>query len=136
MYKFSAEKKPEILETIEANYKVARRVYQQLHLDISELFADFIRSMSFEIEDLNNDIRGNGWGIKKVTDVQDAKEIMNIFQNFYSLHGRLPLSNGLLIVPDGEPAPGENKINMKQLYDLFKNTNSHGLLSLPFLGLI
>ena len=56
MYKFSAEKKPEILETIEANYKVARRVYQQLHLDISELFPDFIRSMSFEIEDLNNDI--------------------------------------------------------------------------------
>ena len=56
MYKFSAEKKPEILETIEADYKVARRVYQQLHLDISELFADFIKSMSFEIEDLNNDI--------------------------------------------------------------------------------
>ena len=50
MYKFSAEKKPEILETIEANYKVARRVYQQLHLDISELFADFIRSMSFKID--------------------------------------------------------------------------------------
>ena len=112
-------------------------MYQQLHLDISELFADFIRSMSsFETEDLNNDIRANGWGIKKVTDVQDAKEIKNIFQNFYSLHGCLPLSNGLLIVPDGEPAPGENNINMKQLYDLFKNTNSHGLLSLPFFGLI
>ena len=137
MYKFSAEKKPEILETIEANYKMARRVYQQLHLDISELFANFIRSMSsFEIEDLNNDIRANGWGIKKVTDVQDAEELMNIFQNFYSLNGRLPLSNGLLVVPDSESASGENKINMKQLYDLFKNTNSHCLVSLPFLGLI
>ena len=25
---------------------------------------------------------------------------------------------------------------MRQLYDLFKNTNSHGLVSLPFLGLL
>ena len=130
-YKSPAEKKPEIIETIEANYRIVRRVYQQLHLDISELFADFIRSMSsYELEDMNNDIQANGWGIKKVTEVSDAEELMNIFQNFYSLTGRLPLSNGLLVVPDGDAPPGENKINMRQLYDLFKNTKSHGLVSL------
>ena len=39
-------------------------------------------------------------------------------------------------MPDGDAQPGENKINMKQLYDLFKNTYSHGLVSLPFLGLL
>ena len=61
---------------------------------------------------------------------------MNKFQTFYSLNGRLPLSNGLLVVPDGDAPPGENKVNMKQLYELFKNTKSHGLVSLPFLGLI
>ena len=38
-------------------------------------------------------------------------------------------------MPDGEAQPGE-KINMKQLYDLFKSTGSHGLLSLSFLGLL
>ena len=134
---YSAEKKPQILETIEANYKIVRRVYQQLHHDILELFADFIKSLSsVEVEELNYDIRGNGWGTKKVTEVKNAEELMNIFQNFYSLTGLLPLSNGLLVLPDGEPAPEENKINMKQLFDLFKNTNSHGFVSLPFLGLI
>ena len=46
------------------------------------------------------------------------------------------MSNGLLVVPDGDATPGENKLNMKQLYELFKNTNSHGIVSLPFLGLI
>ena len=61
---------------------------------------------------------------------------MKIFQDFYSLTRRLPLSNGLLVVPDWEAPPGENKINMKQLYELFKNTNSHGIVSLPFLVLI
>ena len=39
-------------------------------------------------------------------------------------------------MPDGDAQPGENKINMKQLYELFKNTGSHGLVSLPFLGLL
>ena len=61
---------------------------------------------------------------------------MKIFQDFYTLTGRLPLSNDLLVVPDGDAPPGENKLNMKQLYKLFKNKNSHGIISLPFLGLI
>ena len=42
----NSEKKPEIMNTIEANYGIARRAYQQLHLDISELSTNFIRSMS------------------------------------------------------------------------------------------
>ena len=49
--------------------------------------------------------------------------------------GRFPLSNSLLIVPDRD-APPDEKFNMKQLYDLFKNTDSHRIVSLPFLGLI
>ena len=44
-YNIKTEKKPEIIETVENNYKIARRVYQQLRQDISELFADFIRSI-------------------------------------------------------------------------------------------
>ena len=61
--------------------------------------------------------------------------MLKIFQDFYFLTGRLPLSNSLLVVPDGD-APPDEKLNMKQLYDLFKNTDSHGIVSLPFLGLI
>ena len=63
-------------------------------------------------------------------------ELLNIFPDFYTTTGRLPTFNGLFVVPDGEAPPGENKINMKQLYDLFKNTGSHVLVSLPFLGLL
>ena len=36
---------------------------------------------------------------------------------------------------DGD-APPEEKLNMRHLYEMFKNTNSHGIVSLPFLGLI
>ena len=135
LYETESEKNPEIMSTIEGNYRIARRVYQQLHIDTTELFAEFIRSLSsYEISDMNEDIKANGWGIKKINEVSDAQELMKIFQDFYSLTGRLLLSNNLLVVPDGDAPP--EKLNMRHLYDLFKNTNSHGIVSLPFLGLI
>ena len=66
LYATNSERKPEIMSTIEGNYRIARRIYQQLHIDTEELFADFIRSLStFELQDLDEDIRANGWGIRK-----------------------------------------------------------------------
>ena len=41
------EKNPEMIRTIESNYRVARRVYQQLFLDIAELFHEYIESIDF-----------------------------------------------------------------------------------------
>ena len=73
-------------------------------------------------------------GELKISEVTDSEEMMKIFQDFHSMIGRLPLSNSLLIVPNGD-APPDEKLNMKQLYDLFKNTDSHGIVSLPFLDL-
>ena len=136
LYSTHSERKPEIMSTIEENYRIAKGVYQQLHIDTAELFADFIRSLSsYELQDMDEDIRANGWGIKKIGEVSDAQELMKIFQDLYILTGRLPLYNGLLVVSDGD-APLEEKLKMKHLSDLFKNTKSHGIVSLPFLGLI
>ena len=71
-----------------------------------------------------------------MTDVNNAEDFMTIFQTFYELTGRLPLSNGLLVIPDSDQPPGEDRVNMKILYEMLRYTNSHGLVSLPFLGLI
>ena len=71
-----------------------------------------------------------------MSEVKDSMHLLNIFQDFYTVTGRLLTSNGLLVMPDGDAPPGENKVNIKQLYDLFKNTDSHGIVSLPFLGLL
>ena len=37
-------------------------------------------------------------------------------------------------MPDGETPEGSEKISMKTLYELFKDTKSHGLVSLQFLS--
>ena len=64
IYATDSERKPETMSMIEGNYRIARRVYQQLYLDSAELFADFIRSLNiFEQRDMDEDIRANGWGI-------------------------------------------------------------------------
>ena len=58
---YQKEKKPEILETIEGNYKVARRVYQYLYFDIADLFLEYVKSMdSYEIQDIEEDMKVNG----------------------------------------------------------------------------
>ena len=72
--------------------------------------------------------------IKRISNVENSLDLINVFQTFYQVTGRQPLSNGLLVVPDGDPPPGEERVNMKSLYDMFRHTNSHGLVSLPFLG--
>ena len=52
---------------------------------------------------------------------------------FCYFSGRLSLTNGLLIGPDGEVPKGTEKINLKNLYKMFKDTKSHGLVSVRFL---
>ena len=41
MYKLESERKQVIMETIESNYRIARRVYQQIYLDVSEFLQNF-----------------------------------------------------------------------------------------------
>ena len=77
-----------------------------------------------------------GGQLKNISEVKDSMRMLSLFQDFYTATRRLPTFNGLLVVPDGDAPLGKNKINMKQLYDLFKNTGSYGLVSLPFLGLL
>ena len=51
------------METIESNYRVARRVYQHLYYAIAELFFEYVQSMStFEQQDIDEDMRIDGWG--------------------------------------------------------------------------
>ena len=52
-----------MIKTIESNYKIARRVYQQLCFDISELFHEYIQSIDlYEQQDIEEDMKFNEWG--------------------------------------------------------------------------
>ena len=78
-------------------------------------------------------MKANGLGIKTILEIDNASNMLSNFQLFYYNTGRFPLSNKLIIVPDGDVPDGEEKINMKNLYEVFQHTKSHGLVSLQFL---
>ena len=111
-YEDPTEKKAEIIETVESNYKISRRVYQALFIDIADSFIEYIHSLDInEIQELDDDLKANGWGVKSLLEVENAYELLTVFQIFYYLNGRFPLTNGLLIVPDGEVLEGKkNKL--------------------------
>ena len=47
-YENYIEKKPEIIETVENNYKTIRRVYQHLNTDIGDIFFEYIHSLDLD----------------------------------------------------------------------------------------
>ena len=49
------------------------------------------------------------WGVINLLEIDNALELLSTFQLFYHNNGRLPLTNGLLIVPDGEVPEGGRK---------------------------
>ena len=64
--------------------------------------------------------------------IENCIELLRLFQSFYYLSARLALTNGLLPTPDGETPDGSEKISLKTLYKMFKDTKSHGLVSIQF----
>ena len=80
---------------------------------------------------MDDDIKSNAWGVKSLLEIENAFDLLNIFPNHFN--SRLPLTNGLLVVPDGEILEGSEKVSLIDLYEMFQGTKSHGLVSLQFL---
>ena len=128
-YENPIEKNPEIIETVEINNKISRRVYQALFINIADIFIEYIHSLDpNEIQELDNDLKVNRRAVKSLLEVENAYELLTVFQTFHYVNGRFPLTSGLLIVPDGEMPEGTEKVNLKLLYEMFKN--SHGIVSI------
>ena len=68
--------------------------------------------------------------------MDNSVELLSMFQLFYHKNSRLPLTIGLIIVPDGDVPEGEEKINFRNLYEMFRYTKSHGLVSIQFLDVL
>ena len=61
--KILLKKNSEIIDTVESNYRVIRRVYQHLYSDIADISFEYIHSLELdEIQELDDDIKTNGWG--------------------------------------------------------------------------
>ena len=102
-YGNSMETKPERIDTVGNNYRIIRWVYQHLYADTADIFFEYTHSLDpDEIQQLDDDIKTNWWGVINLLEIDNALELLSTFQLFYHNNGRLSLTNGMLIVPDGE----------------------------------
>ena len=67
-------------------------------------------------------------------EIENYIEVACIVQIFYYYNGRLSLTNGFLSVPDRETRLSSEKISIKILHEMFKDTKSHGLVSLQLIS--
>ena len=97
-------------------YGICRRLYQPLYVDITDILIQYIHFLEpDEIEQLDDDIKANGWGIMSIVDVENSVEVLLYFETFYYFNSRLLLTTGLLPMPDGKTFPAAEKISLKRL---------------------
>ena len=76
------------MREIQKTYKICRRVYQLLFIDIDDIFFEYIQSLDLdEIQKMDDDIKSNGWGVKSLLEVENAFGFLRVFQMFYHLAG-------------------------------------------------
>ena len=130
------ERNSYIFENILSNYRVERRVFPVLYQQIAESFQRYLESLDFdEMQALNLDLAANGGAIQPIENYSDCTELLQVFDLFYYINGRLPYTTGLLPIPDGNfPAFVDGqKISIKKLYEEFHGTLSHSVVTVPFL---
>ena len=110
----SIEKSPEIIDTVEKNYKILRRVYQSLFADFADTFIEYIHTLDTdEIQQLDGNIKANGYGVKSLLKIENLYELLKVF---HFLNGRLLVTNDLMVIRDGEVLEVIEKVNLKLLY--------------------
>ena len=120
---------------VHKHYRICRDVYQALFYEIAETFIQYVNTLApDEIEQLDADLKANGVGVKSIVEIEDCNELLKLFQLFYYFIGRLPPTNSLLPIPDGETPHGSKKLSLKKLYEMFKDAESHGLVFIQFLS--
>ena len=106
-YTISTNKEPDSMLETEKIYSLCRCVYQSLYVDIADNFIQYIHSLEpDEIKQLDKNIKPNGWGVKSIGNIENSVELLGCIQLFYYFNGRFLLTNGLLLVLDGETPTG------------------------------
>ena len=72
----NTEKESKTLKEIEKNYKICRRSYNSVYKSIAGHYQQNFKTLDYEeIEELNNDIKANGWALKSI---QEYDSVFNL----------------------------------------------------------
>ena len=86
------------------------------------------------MDEIEADMVSSGLNFPK--NVQNASELIMLFDYFYFINGGFPITNEYTFVPRAKlplEVNGE-ELNIKKLYEKFRGSNSHGIVCSQFLA--
>ena len=118
-------------------YRLLRRVHHDMYTAIAENFKYHLSTLTqSEFEEIDSDIISSG--LNSLQNAETATELLMLFDFFYFGNGRFPTTGVHTFIPRAD-LPMEvigEELNIKNLYEKFKTTNSHALVSSHFLAVL
>ena len=134
-YKIKTLEDSVILKSMTQNYKILRRVHNGLCKIVAENFKYYVDNLSqSDLDEIDADMVSSG--LNSIKNVQNATELLMLFDYFYFINGRFPTTNEHTFVPKAKLSLEVNgeELNIKRLYERFRGSDSHGMVCSQFLA--
>ena len=136
-YKIKTTEGSEMIQDMSKNYSLLRRMHHDLYTTIAENFKLYLSTLTqSEFDKINSDIISSG--LNSLQNVETATELLMLFDFFYFVNGRFPTTGVHTFIPcaDLPMEVNSEELNIKKLYEKFRTTNSHALVSSQFLAVL
>ena len=134
-FKIKIGEDSEMLQTMTKNYKILRRVHNDLYKTVAENVKYYFDNLN---ETDSNEIEADmvSSGLNSPKNVQNASELLMLLDYFHFINGRFPTTNEHTFVPRAKlplEVKGE-ELNINKLYEKFRGSDSHGIVCSQFLA--
>ena len=136
-YKIKTTEGSEMIQDMSKNYSLLRRMHHDLYTTIAENFKLYLSTLTqSEFDKINSDIISSG--LNSLQNVETATELLMLFDFFCFVNGRFPTTGVHTFIPcaDLPMEVNSEELNIKKLYEKFRTTNSHALVSSQFLAVL
>ena len=130
-YKIKTTGDSEMIQDMSKNYRLLRRIHHDLYTTIAENFKLYLSTLTQpEFGEIDSDIIISS-GLNSLQNVETATELLMFFDFFYFVNGRFPTTCVHTFIPRADLPMEVNgeELNIKKMYEKFRMTNSHALVS-------
>ena len=134
-YKIKTVEDSEVIKGMEKNYRILRRVHNEIYTSIAQHFQLYLNSLEkSELEEIDADFVSSG--LNSIQNVDSIIKLIMLFDFFYFVNGRFPrpTAHTFILRADLPMEVNGEEINIKKLDEKFRGTNSYGLVAAQFLG--
>ena len=134
-YRIKTTEDSEMIQDMSKNYRLLRRIHHDLYTTIAENFKLYLSTLTqSEFDEIDSDIIN--CGLNSLQNVEAATELLMFFDFIDFVHGRFPTTGVHTFIPCADLPMEVNgeELTIKKLYEKFRTTNSHALVSSQFLA--